>query len=235
MPSDKFQYALSSAVGMFFGSAISLIVDSALFEIGESAVFATVFGVCLFVIGGLMLWRVAPAHGERMSRWRWLVFIFSCLVIASGLCCFLLEKHWLTGLSAAFKTPMYTMLGTSLCFAFTFSIVDLVNAQVCHCCTSPEFYAMPPVQTSKQVYVVLLASLVMGGLFGLSFGLEDVEDAPNLHTRFDQDQAINTLIGALCGILVGAANQHLRDKAAADAAPYVSFSTTEYGDDRDAF
>ena len=31
-----------------------------------------------------------------------------------------------------------------------------------------------------------------------------------------------------------AANQHLRDKANADAAPYVSFSTTDY-DDEDAF
>lgn len=43
----------------------------------------------------------------------------------------------------------------------------------------------------------------MGGLFGLSFGLADVEDAPNLHRRFDQDQAINTFIGAIAGCLVG--------------------------------
>ena len=45
---------------MFFGAFISLIVDSALFEIGKSPFFATVFGICLFVIGGLILWRVAP-------------------------------------------------------------------------------------------------------------------------------------------------------------------------------
>ena len=38
----------------------------------------------------------------------------------------------------------YTMLGTSLCFAFTFSVVDLVNAQVCHC-GDPDIYAIPPV------------------------------------------------------------------------------------------
>ena len=52
----------------------------------------------------------------------------------------------------------------------------------------------------------------MGGLFGLSFGLADVEDAPNLHNRFDQDQAINTLIGAVAGILVGCdlSQLHLR-------------------------
>ena len=38
-------------VGMFFGAFISLIVDSALFEIGKSPFFASVFGVCLMVIG----------------------------------------------------------------------------------------------------------------------------------------------------------------------------------------
>jgi cytochrome b subunit of formate dehydrogenase len=47
-------------VGMFFGAFISLIVDSALFEIGKSPFFAAVFGICLIVIGGLILWRVAP-------------------------------------------------------------------------------------------------------------------------------------------------------------------------------
>ena len=98
---------------MFFGAFIALVVDSALFEIGRSPFFATVFGVCLIVIGpccvclcspplvllvlvasprliapvagGLILWRVAPENGERMSRWRWLVFLFSSLVFASGM------------------------------------------------------------------------------------------------------------------------------------------------------
>jgi hypothetical protein len=126
-----------------------------------------------------------------VRRWRLLVFLFSCLVITSGLCCFMLEKRWLTGLTPAFKTPLYAMLGTSLCFAFTFSVVDLVNAHVCHCCNGAELYGIPPVpaspfcfpfssccehhqilrpdfdnnrlvaqvQTSKQAYVVLIASV----------------------------------------------------------------------------
>ena len=44
------------------------------------------------IVGGLILWRVAPEGGERMSRWRWLVFVFSAMVLASGMCCFLVEK-----------------------------------------------------------------------------------------------------------------------------------------------
>ncbi len=90
--------AVSCAVGMFFGAFVSVIIDSALFEvllayiasfafygragngannsslqIGESPFFATVFGMCLTTIGGLIVWRVAPERGDQMSRWRWLV------------------------------------------------------------------------------------------------------------------------------------------------------------------
>ena len=48
---------------------------------------------------------------------------------------FLLNKDWLVGLSPAIKLPMYTILGTSLCFALTFSIVDLIN-QRSLCCNN---------------------------------------------------------------------------------------------------
>ena len=43
-------------------------------------------------------------------------------------------------------------------------------------------------QKNKQVYVVLFSSVVMGGVFGCSFGLFDVEDDSGSHRRFDQDQ-----------------------------------------------
>jgi uncharacterized membrane protein YfcA len=134
MPSDRLDYAMSCVVGMVFGAFISLIVDSALFEIGKSPFFATVFGICLIVIGGLILWRVAPDNNERMSRWRWIVFLFSSMVLASGFSCFLVERDWIRGLGPGFKLPLYTILGTSLSFALSFSVVDLLNSNVLFCC-----------------------------------------------------------------------------------------------------
>ena len=125
---------MSCVVGMFFGAFISLIVDSALFEIGKSPFFAAVFGICLVVIGGLILWRVAPENNERMSRWRWMVFLFSSMVLASGVSCFLVEKDWIQGLGPGFKLPLYTILGTSLSFALSFSVVDLLNSNAFFCC-----------------------------------------------------------------------------------------------------
>ena len=135
---------------MFFGAFVSVIIDSALFEvfeakvfrysisftneiiikIGESPFFATVFGVCLMTIGGLILWRVAPDRGERMSRWRCLVstfvhymfqipcwekilrtqvFVFSSLVFVSGISCFLLEKVARIAISTAVFDPCHIL------------------------------------------------------------------------------------------------------------------------------
>mmetsp|Transcript_4856 Transcript_4856/g.9622 ORF Transcript_4856/g.9622 Transcript_4856/m.9622 type:complete len:234 (-) Transcript_4856:105-806(-) len=228
MPSDNLQYALSSSIGMVLGAFISLVVDSALFEIGESRVFAAIFGVCLMIIGGLIVWRVAPVEGEVMSRWRYMVFIFSSMVFTAGVCCFLLEKNWNVGLNRWVKLPMYTLLGTALCFALTFSLLDLINNSLCTGMGGAEaLLGMQAIQSSKQVYVVLFSSVFMGGLFGSSFGLIDVEDDSRLHTRFDADQAINTVVGAVAGFLVGGANQYLRDKAMVEAAPYVTLNLTE--------
>jgi len=232
MPSDRLDYAMSCVVGMFFGAFIALVVDSALFEIGRSPFFATVFGVCLIVIGGLILWRVAPENGERMSRWRWLVFLFSSLVFASGLCCFVVEKNWIRGLGPGFKLPIYTLLGTSLSFALSFSVVDLLNSNIFCCKGIVSDLSALAVATqgaaTRQVYVVLFSSLVMGAVFGCSFGLFDVEDDNGYRRRFDADQAFNTTVGALAGLSVGGATQYLRDKALMDAAPYV---TIAYDDD----
>eukprot|EP00291_Cryptomonas_curvata_P011168 CAMPEP_0172202888 /NCGR_PEP_ID=MMETSP1050-20130122/30941_1 /TAXON_ID=233186 /ORGANISM="Cryptomonas curvata, Strain CCAP979/52" /LENGTH=72 /DNA_ID=CAMNT_0012880967 /DNA_START=447 /DNA_END=665 /DNA_ORIENTATION=+ len=62
----------------------------------------------------------------------------------------------------------------------------------------------------------------MGGVFGFSFGLLDVEDEGRADRRFDEDQAFNGAVGAVMGILMGAANQYLRDKAMAQGGGYSS-------------
>lgn len=115
------------------------------------------------------------------------------------------------------------MVGTSLCWALTFSIVDMINSP--NCCQQD--IVSPLVQSSKQVYVVLMSSIVMGFLFGFSFGMIDVEDDTRLHSRMDEDQAINTMIGACVGCIMGGANQYLRDKQLVANSPYVNFGTDD--------
>jgi hypothetical protein len=118
---------LSGVIGALIGAFISLVVDSSLFEISVNGFFSFVFGVSLMLIGAMILFRVLPQPGQSINAVRMFIIGFSILVIFSGLFCFFLERDWITVLKPNAKIPMYIVLGTSLCFALTFSIVDLVN------------------------------------------------------------------------------------------------------------
>lgn len=73
-----------------------------------------------------------------------------------------------------------------------------------------------------------MSSIVMGFMFGFSFGMIDVEDDQGRsHVRLDRDQAINTAIGASVGLLMGGANQYLRDKQLIANSPYVTFGSED--------
>jgi hypothetical protein len=74
----------------------------------------------------------------------------------------------------------------------------------------------------------MISSIVMGFMFGFSFGMIDVEDDQSRsHVRLDSDQAINTALGALVGALMGGANQYLRDKQLIANSPYVTFGSED--------
>eukprot|EP00294_Goniomonas_avonlea_P017518 CAMPEP_0114556860 /NCGR_PEP_ID=MMETSP0114-20121206/9512_1 /TAXON_ID=31324 /ORGANISM="Goniomonas sp, Strain m" /LENGTH=124 /DNA_ID=CAMNT_0001742089 /DNA_START=300 /DNA_END=674 /DNA_ORIENTATION=+ len=113
------------------------------------------------------------------------------------------------------------MLGTSLCFALSFSVVDLVNQGVCTCCLrgsgGDDRLIKAVVQSSSQVYVILVSSVCMGAVFGFNFGLLDVEDDNARHTRFSKDQFTSSIVGAVGGGIVGYLNQMLRVRSDVDS------------------
>ena len=218
---------LSGIIGALSGAFISLVVDSSLFEISVNGFFSFVFGVSLMLIGAMILFRVLPQPGQTINAVRVFIIGFSILVIFSGLFCFFLERDWITVLKPNAKIPMYIVLGTSLCFALTFSIVDLVNqgrilsfapsvvtpsrfAGICsECPCAGEDQSehrrvsrpiQPYMQSSAQMSVILVGSIVMGAVFGFSFGLLDVEDDTWQHQRFSKDQSIASC--RLCKILM---------------------------------
>merc|ERR1712008_337041 len=134
---------------------------------------------------------------------------FACLIILSGLICFMLEQKWYHGLSAMTKVPLYTILGTSVAFALTFSVVDLVNYVLGFLQSS---VAKPFVESAAQVYMVLATALVMGGIFGLIFGVMDVEDEVSYQIRLAllREEHYCYPIGAVLGGGVGFANEYQR-------------------------
>ena len=101
-----------------------------------------------------------------------------------------------------FKVPLYTVLGTSVAFAPTFSVVDFVKFAFGFLQVS---VAKPFVESASQVYMVLATALLMGGIFGLIFGAMDVEDQVSYQIRLAllREERYCYPVGAILGGLVG--------------------------------
>jgi len=206
-----FNGSISGFVGVVLGIIISLIVNCTLVEISISAFFSLYFGILFIVVGAIILWRIFSqdeSSADTKSK-RVPLAAFAVLIILSGMICFALERHWYVGLTPLMKVPLYTILGTSVAFALTFSVVDLVNYVLGFLQVS---IAKPFVESANQVYLVLTVALVMGGLFGLIFGVMDVEDEVSYQIRLAllREERYCYPVGAILGGIVGFANEYLR-------------------------
>lgn len=208
-----FNGSISGFVGVVLGIMISLIVNCTLVEISISAFFSMYFGILFIVVGAIILWRIfsqddGPGASDQKQK-RGPLAIFAVLIIVSGLICFALERHWYVGMTPLMKVPLYAILGTSVAFALTFSVVDLVNYVLGFLQVS---IAKPFVESASQVYLVLTVALVMGGLFGLIFGIMDVEDEVSYQIRLAllREERYCYPVGAILGGVVGFANEYLR-------------------------
>ena len=194
----------SAAVGGVLGAIISVVVNNALIEISITPFFATVFGIVLVLLGGLMIWRKLFEENQYPVT-RFLVLAFSTLVLLSGIACFLLEKDWFNKIPPRAKIPMYMLLGISLCFAVAFSLVDLLNLYADRC--SPfASRGQPLVSSPPQIFLVLAGAILMGASFGLMFGAMDVEDDDASHRKLRTEERASLPIGFVLGATVGCLN-----------------------------
>jgi len=107
---------------------------------------------------------------------------------------------------------MYMALGISLCFAVSFSVVDLINLYADRCARA----RLPVVSSAPQIFLVLAGAVAMGAAFGLIFGAMEVEDDIN---RLRTEERVSMPIGAVLGCAVGAGNAllgHARDRGLGD-------------------
>merc|ERR1712048_1468003 len=105
----------------------------------------------------------------------------------------------------------YMTLGLAVAFALTFSIVDVLNYIIGFCQSS---IAKPIVESSQQVYLVLVVSLAMGAVFGFTFGFLDVEDEQVYHIRVAlmREEHFCYPMGLALGCAAGFGNEFLRQK-----------------------
>lgn len=213
-PALIFNGSISGFVGVLLGIVISLIVNCTLVEISISTFFSLYFGILFIVVGGIILWRIFSqdaGDGMGSTAKRKPLAAFALLIIVSGLICFTLEQKWYHGMAPIFKVPLYVVLGTSVAFALTFSVVDLVNYVLGFLQVS---IAKPFVESASQVYMVLTTALVMGGLFGFIFGVMDVEDEVSYQIRLAllREERYCYPVGAVLGGVVGFLNEYIREE-----------------------
>lgn len=194
-------------VGAILGVIVSFTVNCTLVEISINAFFAVYFGILFILIASLILWRVWTGDHPKPC----LLLSFASLVMLSGFLCFVLEKNWFISMSPHMKVPMYALLGVAVTFALLFSIIDLIN----YCCGQCQSeYSKPLVETEAQVYLVVVTAVSMGFVFGLVFGMLDVEDEALSHLRVAlmREESICYPIGAVVGGIAAALNQYMREQ-----------------------
>ena len=119
-------------------------------------------------------------------------------------------------LSSGAKTPLFLLIGVALSFALTFCLVELLNADVfgkCCACFADEATGGGGVfRSRRQLLLVFIAALVMGGLYGVLFGSLDVEQSTSVHDTFELLLLVSLPIGLVFGGVVGGLNQWMRER-----------------------
>jgi len=216
-PDFIFRAAAGGFVGLILGIIVSLVVNCTLVEISISAFFSLYFGLLFITVGSIILWRV-KVHSQSEEK---ALHAFGMLIVFSGFLCFFLEKHWYFNLSPILKCPLYTILGVSVAFALTFSVVDLINYVLGFLQSE---VAKPLVESPRQIQLVLIIALIMGATFGFIFGLMDIEDAVQYQIRLKllKQEHYCFPIGGLLGCIAGVGNEYLRELDAASSQKYAS-------------
>lgn len=208
--SNKRPMALAALTGACLGALISFLVAAVLLEISDNRFFAVYFGILFLIVGLSIAKRVTVSsvwmEGGRLSRT--LLAMFALTVLMASIACFILDHNTLK-LSAPHRIPFYIFLGIAVSFAVTFALVDVLNAMIA------------TVHSSKQVFLVLGASVFSGFLYGLVFGILDVEDDPSARHGLIRDERFCAPMGALIGAITGAIAYRMHGGEYLAAVPYT--------------
>ncbi|CDR97749.1 membrane protein, putative [Babesia bigemina] len=199
MPLSKLPFwstLLASCFGCVIGTICSLIVNCALVEVSTSPFFTLYFAFTFIVIGIVILWRLNISTAEVDGKQRQFLRYFGLM-------------SWFTHFPFVLKVAIYTLLGISISFALTFTIVDLVNYFISMFETS---VARPLVESKSQVLVILVIACTMGAVFGFMFGFMKVEDEAEYHIKLAlaKEESYTWPVGAVLGTLAGFCNNYLR-------------------------
>lgn len=206
---NRIEAGLHFIGGALFGICISWVENCTLAEISVNKFFSLYFGILFIVVGLLLSARVLNAEYPVPKEKRFMFKVSAVIVSISGILCIVLETGWFH-FSAIYKVPLYTILGISIGFAFTFSLLDSLNSVIV-------FFrgenAQRVVETIPQIRVVVISCVTLGATFGTIFGMMDIEDNRGLELRdaILREEQYCKPIGVVIGGTTALLNYYLRD------------------------
>jgi hypothetical protein len=191
------RFALALVLGGFLGLVVSFLVTTCLLSIFTSPAFAVYFGLSFAVLGAGILVRVQtqPTSGRRIA-----LSVFACLVMVSGVLCLALRPSWLG--STFVRILLSSLFASCNAFMVTFILVDVVAL------AHDTYSATGLVDSSKQVWMLLLSAVVLGATLGIIYGAMDVQSLSALRLDVAVGLPVGVVMGAACGVY----NEHLRNR-----------------------
>jgi len=191
-------------ISAVIGLVLAEIIAFSLIEISLTIAFSITFGVGFCLLGMALAWRICLSVrgvGRKVT-----MFCFALVVFATGVSCFFLDSGWPFKMTPGGKIPLYSMLGISFAFSFTFAFLEIISLSPCDKCCKTDLKRNPLFGNPPQVLGLFAGALLMGGVFGLTFGV----------TESPQDLSLNSIygipIGIIFGGIIGAVNQWYRTR-----------------------
>jgi FtsH-binding integral membrane protein len=138
------------------------------------------------------------------------LLVLSILLLVSGVLTLILHLKFFVQLHYLLKIPVYAVLGVSVNFALTVSALDIINMAFL-LVQKPD--SKPPINSGAQIISIVIICCIMGLLFGLIFGIMDIEDVSNRFIRQELLKEenyclpIGLILGAIAGILTAATDK----------------------------
>jgi len=203
----KVRFFFSVLVGAALGLVLSFIINLMLVDISLNPVFAFYFGICFACVGVVVMLRVSWQQDLRRQVG---LLVFATMILVASILCFVFNSNWIFTLSPLAKIPLYGVISVALTFAVTFSIVDTLNFCLFEC--QPD--APAAIESSEQVKLILMCSIVMGFGYGMFFGLFDVgktaKTGTELRHQLLHEELFCIPFGLTIGAFTAAANEIIR-------------------------
>lgn len=179
------------------------------------------------IVGSLILWKsliksdknqgsdilfsVGITHSNVKQTKQTSFVVLSILVVISGFTSFILDQNWFMRMNYIYKIPIYSLLGISISFTLAFILMDMINYIAYN---FQNDYSKPVISTQNQYSFILIVSCILGILYGLIFGIMDLEDLSKNYVKaaFIREQNYCIPIGLGFGCITGYMNEYIRNE-----------------------